>query len=788
MHTGRMDWYPAAMSLREEISRSRKRETLALLLLAGGVFLMLSVVSYDFGDIPLLRYPPHAHPHNLMGTVGAWCAFLLLMLFGIAGYLAPVAVFGTGLLLIFGHRRGQWHLPAWEMLLVVALACLVELQPELWAPVQEKVNLPSPGGLTGALLGRSVLIRYFGPLGAGATAATVALVAVVYLFDFAPSSIVHLILRAASTAGRLLLAAGRSLRPRASRKATSAGTTPRAVGSRPPRVRSPIRQAAIAAVKPPPTPPPSSDRKPGGRSPKPPPARKRGTAAGRRAPLPSTGEYRLPPLELLDVPPPDAKRVFRDNLQENARVLQETLAEFGIECRVTNVERGPVVTRYEVLPSPGVRIERIAGLANNIALTMKTTNVRIQAPVPGKGVVGIEVPNPRTTEVYLREILESEAWRSSRAALPLAVGKDVAGREIIADLAAMPHLLIAGATGSGKTVCINSLIAGLLMTRTPDQLRLMLIDPKIVEFSVYNDLPHLVVPVVTDAKKVGFCLRWAINEMEVRYRLFARAGVRNIQSFNSRPRLKQGKLFNGEAEESSTRADLPEHLPYIVIVIDELADLMLVAQAEIESCVARLAQLSRAVGIHMIIATQRPSVNVITGTIKANLPARVAFQVAQKVDSRTILDANGADKLLGRGDMLFLPPGSSKLVRAQGTLSKDDEIARIVEFYKQQGKPRYETAITEKMQKAPVDQEAEEDEELIEKAVEIILQTRRASTSALQRRLRIGYTRAARVMDILEQRGIVGPPRGAEPREILIADAEGPRRSAQQGEMTGGES
>ncbi|HIE11192.1 MAG TPA: hypothetical protein EYP62_06210, partial [Kiritimatiellae bacterium] len=266
LHTGRMDWYPAAMSLREEISRSRKRETLALLLLAGGVFLMLSVVSYDFGDIPLLRYPPHAHPHNLMGTVGAWCAFLLLMLFGIAGYLAPVAVFGTGLLLIFGHRRGQWHLPAWEMLLVVALACLVELQPELWAPVQEKVNLPSPGGLTGALLGRSVLIRYFGPLGAGATAATVALVAVVYLFDFAPSSIVHLILRAASTAGRLLLAAGRSLRPRASRKATSAGTTPRAVGSRPPRVRSPIRQAAIAAVKPPPTPPPSSDRKPGGRS------------------------------------------------------------------------------------------------------------------------------------------------------------------------------------------------------------------------------------------------------------------------------------------------------------------------------------------------------------------------------------------------------------------------------------------------------------------------------------------------------------------------------------------
>ena len=786
MRTRRMDWYSAAMSLRQEIASSRKREILALLLLAAGVFLFLSVISYDFGDIPLLRYPPHAPPHNLMGTVGAWCAFLLLMLFGVAGYLAPVAAFGTGLVLIFGHRRGGWQLLAWEALLVIALACLVELQPELWAPVQESANLPSPGGLTGSLLGRSVLIRYFGPLGAGVAAVTVALVAVVYLFDFAPTSILHLTVRAAATVGRLLSAAWRSLRPLAIRKATPVRTASRPIRPRQPRIRSPVRPAAPAAQEPARVPPPPPEKKAARQPRKPPPTRVRVESAAGGTPVPSTGEYHLPPLDLLNIPPPDAQRVFRDDLQENARVLQETLSEFGIECRVTNVERGPVVTRYEVLPAPGVRVERIAALANNIALTMKTTSVRIQAPVPGKGVVGIEVPNPKTTLVYLREILESDAWRSSRAALPLAVGKDVAGREIIADLTEMPHLLIAGATGSGKTVCINSLIAGLLMTRTPDQLRLMLIDPKIVEFSVYNDLPHLIVPVVTDAKKVSFCLRWAINEMEARYRLFARAGVRNIQSYNSRPHLKQGRLFDGEEEESTGRPDLPEHLPYIVIVIDELADLMLVAQAEIESCIARLAQLSRAVGIHMIIATQRPSVNVITGTIKANLPARIAFQVAQKVDSRTILDANGADKLLGRGDMLFLPPGSSKLVRAQGTLTQDDEIARIVEFYKQQGKPHYETAITEKMQKAPVEQEAEEDEELIEKAVEVILQTRRASTSALQRRLRIGYTRAARVMDILERRGIVGPPRGAEPREILIADTDARQQAAEQEEIGGG--
>jgi S-DNA-T family DNA segregation ATPase FtsK/SpoIIIE len=350
---------------------------------------------------------------------------------------------------------------------------------------------------------------------------------------------------------------------------------------------------------------------------------------------------------------------------------------------------------------------------------------------------------------------------------------------MVADLTDMPHLLVAWATGSGKTVCMNSMLLGLLMSRRPDELRLMLVDPKIVEFSCYNGLPHLVVPVITNPKKVGLGLRWAINEMEKRYKLFARTGVRNIEGFNHRVIARQEELFGDGQPDERKPDEIPDKVPYIVIVIDELADLMLVDQAEIENSIARLAQLSRAVGIHMILSTQRPSVNVITGTIKANFPARIGFQVAQKVDSRTILDTSGADKLLGRGDMLFLPPGTSKLVRAQGAMATDEEIARVVDFLRQQGEPVYEMGIKEKLEKTGAAGDEEEDsDEMLDQAVDIIRETRRASTSSLQRRLRIGYTRAARIMDILEQRGVVGPPRGSDPREILIdLDGEIPDNS-----------
>jgi S-DNA-T family DNA segregation ATPase FtsK/SpoIIIE len=483
-----------------------------------------------------------------------------------------------------------------------------------------------------------------------------------------------------------------------------------------------------------------------------------------------TAPYELPPMSLLATPPRGRTALTSTaDTATTSKVLVETLADFGIEGQVTNVEVGPMVTSYELLPAPGVKVSRISGLANDLALSLKATTVRVQAPIPGKGVVGIEVPNTCTNIVYLREMLESDVWKQPKWKLPLALGKDVGGNNMVADLADMPHMLIAGATGSGKTVCMNSILAGLLMSRTPAQMRLMLVDPKIVEFSAYNNLPHLVVPVITDPKKVALGLRWAINEMEKRYKLFARVGVRNIHSYNTREKVRQPDLF-AEPSAAPNPDEPPATVPYIVIVIDELADLMLAAKADIENSIARLAQLSRAVGIHMIIATQRPSVNVITGTIKANFPARIAFQVAQKVDSRTILDTIGAEKLLGRGDMLFLPPGTSKLVRAQGAMTTDDEIHRIADLIRTQAQPVFEPEIMGKMDKpaSVVMDDGEADEDLLAQAVAIIKETRRASTSSLQRRLRLGYTRAARVMDILEERGIVGPPRGSDPREILI--------------------
>jgi S-DNA-T family DNA segregation ATPase FtsK/SpoIIIE len=560
--------------------------------------------------------------------------------------------------------------------------------------------------------------------------------------------------------------------------------------------RSARRTPEPAAGRAAPPQPPAEKPPPAVASAPAPPAKKK---ERRPAPAPPAGgaaqhgegderPYVLPALSLLDTPPAGGKRRIGADVATTSRILADALREFGIEVTVENAEQGPVVTRYELLPAAGVRVERIAGLSNNLALSLKATSVRVQAPIPGKGVVGVEVPNDTSEVVYLREVLEGETWETSRAPLPLVLGQDVGGNDIVADLAQMPHLLIAGATGSGKTVCMNSILAGLLMSRTPAEMRLMLVDPKIVEFSVYKDLPHLVVPVITNPKKVKFGLGWAIKEMESRYKLFAKAGVRNIAAYNSREIATQGDLF-GEA--GGGASDLPPSVPYIVIVIDELADLMLADQAEIENCIARLAQLSRAVGIHMILATQRPSVNVITGTIKANFPARIAFQVAQKVDSRTILDSIGADKLLGRGDMLFLPPGSSKLVRAQGALTSDDEIRRITDYCRQQGEPEYEQEIRSKVEdrkgsdagSAEADEIGDEDEELLQQAVAIIRETRRASTSSLQRRLRIGYNRAGRLMDALEERGIIGPPRGSDPREILIdLDGEIPENRDANGE------
>ncbi len=753
------------------------RRLWGLLILPICLFLFLSLFSYHWQDVPLLKQPPNSPANNLIGPVGAWLSFVLFYLLGIGAYLAPfwlVAFSG----ILFTKIEQIWNKVGWAALSMLGLISVFQLH-DLWPAKCAEMNIVDPGGILAGVVVRGLVLA-LSPVGTGIVMWSVLIGSLVMLpgihsyakagsyiaaaYGFAAEKI-KAFLSARQDKARLMAKREKTLEKERRRlekqmKAQNAQPSP------PP------------AVKPVPDPEPAETAEPEALPKQPGPQEKEQLSsplrekpdAGREIPGQAAKQtmYQLPPIELLEENTGTKSKAVKTDISTTSRILSETLSEFGIDAEVTNVEKGPVVTRYELLPAAGVRVEKISSLSNNIALSLKATSVRVQAPVPGKGVVGIEIPNSTANLVTIREIIESDAWQEKEKHLPLVLGKDVGGNDLVADLADMPHLLIAGATGAGKTVCMNSVLAGLLMSKTPDQLRLMLVDPKIVEFSAFNNLPHLVVPVITDPKKVALGLRWAINEMEKRYKLFAKVGVRNIASFNSRPIATQEQLF-GEPGEEEPKNEIPAKLPYIVVIVDELADLMLAAQAEVENCIARLAQLSRAVGIHMILSTQRPSVNVITGTIKANFPARIAFQVAQKVDSRTIIDTVGAEKLLGRGDMLFQPPGTSKIVRAQGAMTSDNEINKIVEFIKKQGQPEYETAIQEKIEKtAAPGSVGNEDDELINQSVQIIRETHRASTSSLQRRLRIGYTRAARIMDILEEKGIVGPPQGSEPREILI--------------------
>lgn len=506
-------------------------------------------------------------------------------------------------------------------------------------------------------------------------------------------------------------------------------------------------------------------------------------AAPAAAPQQQDSDYQLPPLNLLKEQARPSPENSEEEHRRNAENLLRILSEFGVEVSLGEIHVGPVITRYEVAPAPGVRVEKISGLDKNIALGMRAQSVRILAPIPGKAAVGVEVPNQHPTPVGLREILESEDWVGSKAEIPIALGKDVSGKPLISDLTKMPHLLIAGATGSGKSVCINSIIGSIVYSKSPKDLRLIMVDPKVVELKIFNTLPHMLIPVVTEPKKVPAALKWLLKEMEQRYQIFAKCNVRNIIGFNTRkktakiepPPEAQATL---DGVDQMDEIEIPDRLPYIVAIIDELADLMMVAPAEIETAIARLAQLARAAGIHLIIATQRPSVNVITGVIKANLPSRIAFQVASQVDSRTIIDTKGADTLIGRGDMLFTPPGTSRLVRAQGAYVSDEEVSEVVEFLKRNGPPMYAQDVQAHIDRAADDEDGEgggddegdlgDDEDLYNQALDVLKSTRRASTSMLQRRLRIGYNRAARIMEIMEERGIVGPENGSSPREILV--------------------
>ncbi|MFH1458854.1 MAG: DNA translocase FtsK [Candidatus Omnitrophota bacterium] len=475
------------------------------------------------------------------------------------------------------------------------------------------------------------------------------------------------------------------------------------------------------------------------------------------------GDYKLPSLDLLVTPPPLEERVIKDDLEGNSKILEETLRDFNIEVKVVEVEQGPVITRYELQPAPGVKINQIMNLSDDIALNLKAPSVHIVAPIPGKGTVGIDVPNSKAALVYLKEMLEIHDFQDSKSKLTLALGKDISGNPLITDLADMPHLLIAGTTGSGKTICVNTLIMSLLFQASPEEVKMILVDPKMVEMTMYNGLPHLICPVVNDVKKAAGALDWAVSEMEDRYKLLAKVGTRNIVGYNRK--IKDGLK---EIEDGDKKISLSP-MPYIVIVIDELADMMLLAPKEVEASITRLAQLSRAIGIHMILATQRPSVDVITGLIKANFPARISFRVASKIDSRTVLDMNGADKLLGKGDMLFLKPGNCKLIRAQAGLVTDKEIENVVEFAKAQRSAVFTEDILKEQEKIFKGRShRDKKDDLFEEAAKLVINTQQASVSMLQRRLRLGYARAARLIDMMEEEGIVGAFRGSKAREILV--------------------
>ena len=723
---------------------------------------------------------------------------------GAASYLLAAVLLGFGGAKLFHPTLRITRRVVWAVLFVLAGACLLQLQTRYFRGWPRHFNIRGPGGALGYLIGKTVLLNSMGRVGSFVLLSGVYIASLILMTGLRPIYLVRqtvtgtrqslLKLREwrvrrqlgrSDLKGQLeinqkQLAKQRRVIEKQLKKKGAAVTEPSAsfglpeeLANRPkPKVVDTTALPAESLM---------ARRKPSL-------AELRGGAADKSKASPGltsrdwkSENYAVPGLDLLDAHNPEGRTAADPaELERVQQILIETLGQFGIAVAPGDITKGPTITRYEVYPAKGVRVDKIVSLERDLARATRAERINILAPIPGKDTVGIELANPRKVTVTLRELLQSADWEDAKghAKIPLALGKDVYGKTIIADLAQMPHLLVAGTTGSGKSVCINALVSSMLFRFTPEELRFIMIDPKVVELQVYNSLPHLAFPVVTDPKKVLLALRWLIEEMERRYKIFARVGVRNVTSFNARPPKKKEiesesaapPASNNQGADSASPArqelEIPDKIPYIVVIVDELADLMQTAPADVESAIARITQMARAAGIHLIVATQTPRADVITGVIKANIPSRIAFQVASKIDSRVILDENGADRLLGQGDMLYLPPSTSRLVRAQGVLVTDEEIRRLVEFVSAQSSPAFDPAMHEKLQAAaaPLDEVTEEDEELVEKCIEIIRQEKRASTSLLQRRLRLGYTRAARIVDILEQRGILGPGEGAKPR------------------------
>lgn len=743
----------------------RKNEIIAVVLFALSLFLFLSIFTFNEQNLSVYTSRPNTIPQNLTGIVGSYVGGGLRFVVGKAAYVIPllIMVWGFSRLFQLEPRNFSFKISG-TLVLVTAVSASFSMLGET-----DSALMFSYGGVAGALVS-GFLIEYLGRAGAGVFILAMILLSMLVATEFLilpmvmgmsgffisiyeklkirlPLKIEEIIDSMHERGDRIKQAKQEIAKKleivkkqvEESRK-LSVSRVSSSKSAKDPKFNLPIGNEPLEIV--------TKEEK-----------RKVSDVPVRVAPVSDalTGEkieYKLPGSDLLTVLSKNNIKERDDVLKDKAAKLEHTLLEFAVEAKVVKINRGPVITMYELEPAVGTKVNRITSLCDNISLAMRSANIRIVAPIPGKGTIGIEVPNTKAELVLFREVIESVEYHEEKSPLKLALGKDILGTTIVTDLAKMPHLLIAGATGSGKTVCLNGIITSLLYNSSPDELKLLMIDPKRVELMIFSGIPHLVSPIVTNPKKAAIVLNWVVEEMERRYEIFAGRGVRNIDVFKEKRKPDE------------------EDLPYIIVIVDELADLMMVAREEVEGAIMRIAQLSRAAGIHLIIATQRPSVNVITGVIKANFPARISFKVASKVDSRTVLDANGAEKLLGRGDMLLMEPGESSLIRGQCSLLSDSEIRNVVKFVKNQAAPRYINDVIAKQEKTAFGIELEKDD-LYEEAVKMVLETKQASVSMLQRRFRVGYTRAARMIDVMEEEGVVGAYNGAKPREILIEKYEG---------------
>ena len=717
---------------------------LGIVLIAASVVIFLSLVSYNPKDLSFVVFPPNAHSNNIIGIAGTYLAFSLLFMFGYGSYFIAFYLLLLGISSIFsidasGVAKGR-NVRVLSFAILIVFLCAFA---GIFSTARENVYLHS--GLAGFYL--SIFMRkYLGFWGAfiflGVSIMVLLWMLAGDLFGYVFYKIRRIFVNIRSKWDIYL----QNKRDRINKLTSSMQN------GRIDKTVKPFRRDELNRTK---------GFKPEIRvyRPKTVVVPAKGNSEEHSAkrlkehreeeketePLKvfDPNKYRLPSIGLLKVPPAVDTREATENIEVSIHNLENALSDFGVDAKVVSVQKGPVVTMYELQPSSGVKIQQITTLSDDIALAMKSSGVRVVAPIPGRGTIGIEIPNAKKHFVFLREVLEEKLFRSFDSKLTLAIGKDVKGDAVIADLGDMPHLLIAGTTGSGKTVCVNSIISSILFKAKPNEVKFILVDPKKVELAPYSGIPHLIHPIISGAKKAFSALSWAVEEMESRYKLLAEEGARNINIYNK-------KSFR---------------MPYIVIVIDELADLMVAARDKIETAIQRLAQLSRAVGIHLILATQRPSVDVITGIIKANFPARISFKVSSKVDSRTVLDIMGAEKLLGKGDLLFIRPGLLKPIRAQASFIDDEDIESLTSFLKSQGGPIYEDGIIEAQKKTGTKVEKDE---LIDEAVKVVLTARQASASLLQRRLRVGYTRAARLLDLMEEQGVIGPFCGSKAREILV--------------------